>query len=63
MEEATAKVDIWALGVILYQLLASRHPFIKDDHWQTMIAIKDYEPTPLLSSIREDNKRIVKMLL
>jgi serine/threonine protein kinase len=39
MEQPTAKVDIWALGIILYQLLTSKHPFMKEDPWQTMIAI------------------------
>ena len=29
MREPTAKVDIWALGIIFYQLLTSKHPFQK----------------------------------
>ena len=29
MKEATAKVDIWALGIIFYRLLVSKHPFQK----------------------------------
>ena len=64
MQEATSKVDIWALGVILYQLLTSTHPFIKDELCQTEIAIRDLEPSPPLpSSINEDNKKIVQALL
>ena len=27
----TAKVDIWAAGIILYELLTSKHPFIEKD--------------------------------
>jgi serine/threonine protein kinase len=25
--ESTSKVDMWGLGLILYQLLTSKHPF------------------------------------
>ena len=36
---------------------------MRDDPWQTIIAIKEAEPTSLPSSIKEDNKKIVSMLL
>ena len=29
MKEPTAKVDIWALGIMFYWLLTSKHPFQK----------------------------------
>jgi len=29
MNQPTSKVDIWALGLIFYQLLTSKHPFLK----------------------------------
>jgi hypothetical protein len=32
---------------------------MKKDHWQTIIAIKEAEPVPLPSSIKEENKKIV----
>jgi hypothetical protein len=34
-----------------------------DNPWQTIIAIKRAEPTPLPSSIKEENKKIISMLL
>ena len=49
MNEPTSKVDIWALGIIFYQLLTSKHPFQKREFVQTLISIKDldYDPLPL----------------
>jgi hypothetical protein len=34
-----------------------------DNPWQTIIAIKEAEPNPLPSSIKEENKKIISMLL
>jgi hypothetical protein len=36
---------------------------MRDDPWQTVIAIKEAKPSPLPSSIKEENKIIVSMLL
>ncbi len=41
----THKVDMWALGIILYQLVASyEHPFPGDNVFALAMAIKDNEP-------------------
>ena len=63
MNDATAKVDMWSLGVIFYQLLTSKHPFIKNDAWQTFYAIKDLPIKALPSSISLTSKKIIEMLL
>lgn len=63
MQEATHKVDIWALGVTLYQLLSSRHPFKKRDFVQTLICIKEYQQDPLPAHISDGTKRLVDLLL
>jgi hypothetical protein len=36
---------------------------MRDDPWQTIIAIKDAEPITLPPSLKEENKKIVYMLL
>ena len=41
----THKVDMWALGIILYQLVAFyEHPFPGDNVFALAMAIKDIEP-------------------
>ena len=41
----TSKVDIWALGIILYQMLSyNQHPFKADNVFAMAMAIKDNEP-------------------
>ena len=32
---------------------------MKEDPWQTILAIKDLEPNPLPSSIKEENIQII----
>ncbi len=41
--EPKAKADIWALGIITYELLTKKHPFLKSDYEQTIFAIKNKE--------------------
>ena len=39
---STTKVDVWAIGIILYQLLSKGNlPFYKDTMYDTMRAITD----------------------
>jgi serine/threonine protein kinase len=51
MKQPTSKVDIWALGLILYQLLTSKHPFMRSIPVQTLKAIEDEDPDPLPETI------------
>jgi eukaryotic-like serine/threonine-protein kinase len=41
------RCDLWALGVILYRLLAGRLPFAGDDLFATLSAIAVDTPTPV----------------
>lgn len=42
--------DYWGLGVILYEMLGRRHPFLEDTPSGTMAAILERRPAPLADS-------------
>jgi len=54
--EVDARADLWSLGVILYELLADRHPFPADCVGQLMLQIGRGEVTPLVE-LRPDLPR------
>jgi len=45
--EADARSDIFAFGVLLYELLAGRHPFARTSPSSTMAAVLRETPTPI----------------
>lgn len=53
------KTDLWAVGVILYQLLAGRLPFAQTDMASLLAAIITREPDPLPSDVPDPVQNII----
>ncbi|MEZ5364248.1 MAG: protein kinase [Bryobacterales bacterium] len=51
--EVDGRSDIWALGAVLYEMLAGRSPFDRPAARETLAAIRAVEPRPL-SELRSD---------
>ncbi len=60
---STTKVDMWALGIILYQLISSRLPFDSQNNLEFQRFIREKEPSPLPETVSPFIKQIISRLL
>jgi serine/threonine protein kinase len=60
---STTKVDMWALGVIIYELFSNQLPFKGPTFNDTMNLIREKEPAPLPSTVSPFIKEIIAKLL
>jgi tRNA A-37 threonylcarbamoyl transferase component Bud32 len=51
--EVDARSDVWALGVMLYEMLAGQRPFVGDSSATELVAVVSAHPTAL-RSLRQD---------
>ena len=64
--DADLATDLWAVGIVMYELLAGRRPFDGDDLGALIDAIRDEQPEPPSahrSDVPEDLDRLVLDLL
>jgi serine/threonine protein kinase len=52
-ERADARSDIWSVGVVLYEFLTYRRPFVGENHGALMLSILHETPVPLGQLIDE----------
>jgi eukaryotic-like serine/threonine-protein kinase len=53
-KEIDRRTDVFALGIVLFQLIAAKHPFRGDNDMITLRRICDKEPAPTMASVVPD---------
>jgi serine/threonine protein kinase len=62
-QNAGARSDIWALGVVLYELTAYQRPFTGENHGALLLSILQKEPPPIRQLLPECPVALEKVVL
>jgi TolB-like protein len=62
-QAADARSDIWALGVVLYEMLGGRRPFVAETGYALSAAILNEEPSPLPDGVPAGVRSVVERCL
>ena len=65
-QDVDARADVWALGVVLYEMIAGRRPFLGDTKADVQAQVLQGEPAPLTradASVPPEVQRIVDRAL
>ena len=62
-EEVDARADLFALGVMLYEMLEGRHPFRRPSIFETLNAVLTDDPPPLLTTQGEESSALSQIVM
>ena len=61
-QSVTPASDIFAVGILLYEMLAGEHPFRRESAMDTLSAILNAEPTPLTKRTPEASAEVARVV-
>ncbi|HYJ87341.1 MAG TPA: protein kinase [Pyrinomonadaceae bacterium] len=61
-DKLDARSDVFSFGIVLYEMLGGRNPFVRDTNEETLVAIQEEEP-PWLAGVPENLASIVRRCL